>query len=119
MENYGNVLKAWAAAPDRPTAIVAVDDMFANFAIECFEALGYRVPEDFSVTGFNNMPSSANGWRLGLTGIRQPIREMALTAGRQLIDVIEHGSPDRPCAITVGVELIVGGTTGRAPRPHD
>ena len=41
--------------PDRPTAVLAVNDEAAVGAMEAIQGAGLRVPEDISVMGFDNL----------------------------------------------------------------
>src|SRR4051812_18467639 len=47
------------AAPDRPTAVLCANDVVAIGAINAAHALGLRVPEDVSITGFDDIAMAA------------------------------------------------------------
>jgi len=47
--------RAAFAGPDRPDAVVCVNDLLALEVMRALAALGLRVPEDVSVIGFNNI----------------------------------------------------------------
>jgi LacI family transcriptional regulator len=115
MQRYDHAIQKWFTSPNPPTAVVTADDGFAHRAISCLNALGYRVPDDVSVTGFCNAPSAAWDWPGALTTIHQPIREIALAAGRQLIDRIEGRTSQQIIAETLDVQLVVRGSTGPVP----
>lgn len=76
---------------DRPGAVMAFNDESAIGVINAARELGLRVPEDLSVTGFDNIP-----WiqfvRPGLTTMRQPVREIAAAAAEALLEKIS-GKP--------------------------
>lgn len=40
--------------PERPTALVAIDDMVAFGVVRGLAELGYRVPQDLGLVAFNN-----------------------------------------------------------------
>lgn len=66
---------------DLPTAFFCFNDNTAIGVISALQMRGYRVPEDFSVLGFDDIPF-ANNFTPGLTTIRQPrqhIGEMAMS----------------------------------------
>jgi LacI family transcriptional regulator len=72
--------------------------------------IGLRVPDDLSVTGFDDIPGAA--WtQPGLTTVRQPLIEKGETAGRLLTaETIEARD------IILPVELVVRGSTAPPAR---
>lgn len=96
------------------TALFAFNDISALGAIRALREAGRRVPEDVSVIGFDDIQSAAYQ-NPGLTTIRQPLRQMGLTAAETLVRRITAAkSADYPKSIVVEPELIVRGST--APR---
>ncbi|MBB5910766.1 LacI family DNA-binding transcriptional regulator [Actinoalloteichus hymeniacidonis] len=91
------------------TAVICTSDILALGAMEEATRRGLRVPQDLTVTGFDCV---AEAERLGLTTVRQPVREKGLAAGRLLTDPSDHGRPRR---VTLPTELIIGRTSA-APR---
>lgn len=87
------------------SAIACTTDVYALATIEVARARGLRVPEDLSVTGFDDVPEAAVA---GLTTVRQPILEKGTTAGRLLLD-----EGDRPAArsVLLPTELVVRTST--------
>ena len=71
-----------------PTAIFASSDVSAFGAMRAIDEAGYRVPQDISVVGFDDVPE-ASYLRPGLTTVRQPLREMGELATRILVARIE------------------------------
>lgn len=73
-----------------PTAFFADNDMIALGCIKAFQEYGYRVPEDISVIGFDDLPfceiSSPR-----LTTIKVLKNEMGQLAVRRLIEVMKYG----------------------------
>ncbi|MHB8693917.1 MAG: LacI family DNA-binding transcriptional regulator [Solirubrobacteraceae bacterium] len=72
-------------ASKRPTALLCANDLMAIGAIEYCRSAGLRVPEDVSITGFDDVPIA----RLispALTTVRQPAREMGYAAAKLLFD---------------------------------
>lgn len=45
----------WLALPERPTALIALEDLVAIELIELLQQRGLRVPEDMAVFGFDNL----------------------------------------------------------------
>ncbi len=70
--------------PDRPTAIVAGNDLQALGVYDAAAALGLDVPDDLSVVGFDDVRPAL--WaRPPLTTVRQPLQEMAEEATRMAL----------------------------------
>lgn len=69
--------------PDRPTVIMTSNDDMAAGTIAAAYRMGLRVPEDLSVTGFDDTEIATNIWP-ELTTVKQPIAEMASRAVRLL-----------------------------------
>ncbi len=67
-----------------PTAFVAGNDLSAIGAIKAFKQLGYRVPEDVSVTGFDNI-AVLEYFTPGVTTFDNPIELQGKTAVAHLI----------------------------------
>ena len=100
------------SAKERPTAIVAANDLVALGVLDAAEALGLSCPRDFSLVGFNDIPFVG---RLSppLTTVRINEYEIGLRASRLLLSLIEDPEA-RPETIMIGPELIVRGSTARS-----
>ena len=93
------------------TALFAFNDISALGAIRALREAGRRIPEDVSVIGFDDIQSAAYQ-NPGLTTIRQPLRQMGLTAAETLVQRINAAkSAEYPKNIVVEPELIVRGST--------
>ncbi|MCX5197722.1 LacI family transcriptional regulator [Streptomyces sp. NBC_00249] len=104
---------ALATPHDRPTAIVCDDDILAAGACKAARRLGLRVPEDLSVTGFDDL-ALATAVEPELTTVRLPaerVGEQGMTALLTVLDGDRWTAPDLP------VELVVRDSTGPAPTP--
>ncbi len=96
------------ALPDRPTAVLGTNDVFAVGAmIACREA-GVRIPHDVSITGVDNTDLGATQTP-GLTSIRTPVVEIGDAAAQQLIERLEGEAPER--FRTFPVEIVHRGST--------
>jgi DNA-binding LacI/PurR family transcriptional regulator len=99
------------------TALFAFNDISALGAIRALREAGRRVPEDVSVIGFDDIQSAAYQ-NPGLTTIRQPLREMGMTAAETLVRRINAPkSAEYPKNIVVEPELIVRGSTSVPAAP--
>lgn len=74
---------------DRPTAIFASNDQAAMGVYQVAEELGFRIPQDLSVIGFDNIMESKY---LRLTTVDQFISEMGFVATQILIKLINGES---------------------------
>jgi DNA-binding LacI/PurR family transcriptional regulator len=99
--------------PERPTALVAVNDITAVGALSAAEELGLRVPHDLSITGYDNT-SISRLRHLWLTTVDHAGHEVGRRAARRLLDRFEgHGGEGRVELAAPALEI--RGTTG-APR---
>ena len=96
------------AAADRPSAILAMSDRLALGAAAAAREAGIAVPEDLSVTGFDDIADSTLT-ELPLTTIRQPHAEKGRTAVRMLT------SPVLAEVRVLATELVVRASSGRRP----
>jgi len=67
------------ALPQRPTAIFATGDELAAGAMAEAARLGYRVPDDLAVAGFDDSPIARMVFP-PITTVHQPVREIARVA---------------------------------------
>ena len=96
------------------TAMFVFNDISALGAIRALREAGRRVPEDVSVIGFDDIQSAAYQ-NPGLTTIRQPLRQMGMTAAETLVRRISAPkNADYPKNIVSEPELIVRGSTAAA-----
>jgi DNA-binding LacI/PurR family transcriptional regulator len=85
-EPAGALAEALLALPEPPTAIFAASDLQAIGVLKAAERLGVRVPEDLAVIGFDDVDLAEI---VGLTTIRQPLREGGALAADLLLAAIE------------------------------
>jgi DNA-binding LacI/PurR family transcriptional regulator len=81
--------------PAPPTAVFAASDIQAIGTIEAIEHAGLRVPDDVAVIGFDDIELAAV---VGLTTVRQPLRESGRRGAELLLAAIEGVKPP-PAAI--------------------
>ncbi|MFB6615660.1 LacI family DNA-binding transcriptional regulator [Streptomyces sp. NPDC085524] len=99
--------------PDRPTAVICDDDILAAGACKAARRLGLRVPEDLSVTGFDDL-ALATAVEPELTTVHLPaerIGEQGMTALLAVLEGTPWTAPDLP------VNLVVRDSSGPAPTP--
>ncbi|MEV5319462.1 LacI family DNA-binding transcriptional regulator [Streptomyces sp. NPDC052687] len=79
--------------PQPPTAVFACSDRMALGVYEALAERGLRVPDDLSVVGFDDLPEAR--WASpALTTVRQPVSEMAATALRLLVRLMDGDRPE-------------------------
>lgn len=71
-----------------PTAFFADNDLMALGAMKAFQEKGYRIPEDISIIGFDDLPFSEIS-NPALTTLRVPNTEMGQLAVRRIVDIIK------------------------------
>jgi len=99
---------------DNPcTAVISDEDLTAVGIVQGLQKLGQRIPQDYSIIGFNNSlytecvsPS--------LTSIDSQMAATGLNAARLCLDVLEGRSV--PARNMVLPELVVKGSTGKVKR---
>jgi DNA-binding LacI/PurR family transcriptional regulator len=101
--------------PDPPTAVFAFNDITAIGVIHALRELGYRVPEDVSVAGYDNLEIAAH-YNPRLTTIDQPNYELGRRSFEMLLRLI--GGDEGVAPLIMPPELVLGGSTGPAPGPR-
>jgi DNA-binding LacI/PurR family transcriptional regulator len=76
------------------TAILAFDDLTALGAISALHLAGLRVPEDYSVIGFDDVPNASLSTPT-LSTVRQPMEHMGVTAAERLLAEMESLQNER------------------------
>jgi DNA-binding LacI/PurR family transcriptional regulator len=111
---YGRQLaQSFAHLKERPTAYVAMNDEIAIGAMHAFQDLGFSVPEQVSVAGFNNQ-DICEMTTPGLTSVDQEIEATIRAASDLLASRIGKASPGRGIARTIPARLVIRGSTGKA-----
>ncbi|MGP7819316.1 LacI family DNA-binding transcriptional regulator [Niallia sp. 01092] len=73
---------------DRPTALCCVSDMVAIGAIRAAEEMGFRIPQDLSIIGFDDVPI-AEVYRPSITTVHQPIFDMGMQSVQMLLNLLK------------------------------
>lgn len=118
--SYQSFRQILAEHPDLPDAFVSDDDTIAAGALRALTEAGYRVPDDFSIIGFNDRPSceltvppltSVNVSRssYGAEGVDALVR---------LIRMRKQGLAEiRPCKLRIGTQLVRRASVAENERP--
>ncbi len=94
------------------TAVICRNDLAAMRVIQSCAKLGVRIPEDFSVIGFDDIASSAFS-SPALTTIRQPIAAAAEETVKLLLNLLEGQS--HPVRRSLPAELVIRESTAARP----
>lgn len=96
--------------PYRPTAICAINDMYALGAYAGASDLGLRVPDDVSIVGFDDISIAAVA-QPALTTVKQPLSAMMQAVVTSLISRLEGVQTIPAEHIIVPPELIIRSST--------
>lgn len=97
--------------PEPPTAVFVCSDRMALGVYEALAERGLSIPDDMSVVGFDDLPEAR--WASpALTTVRQPLSEMAATAMRLLVRMMEGKRPEGT-RTELSTRLVERGSAGR------
>jgi LacI family transcriptional regulator len=98
---------------EAPTAVMAADDELAVGVLATAHELGLRVPDDLSVTGFDDTPQAA--WTTPpLTTVHQHLADMGRMAVQTAITMAD-GERHTSRHVELATSLTIRATTGPAP----
>lgn len=100
--------------PQRPSAVLCGNDILAYGALQECLWQELRVPQDISISGFDNIEMAAH-CRPGITTLDVPAAEIGGIAGRTLLQAQSGIAQERPAHTFVELELIVRGSTAPPP----
>lgn len=95
------------------TAVIAYNDLMAIGLMQELSEAGIRVPEEFSIVGFDNIFGS-DFTTPPLTTIMSPLHDAGSLALRRLLSEV-LGRDDTDAAGDLRTTLVIRGSTGRAP----
>lgn len=120
-ENFGDVTAIelgrrgahhFLSKPNPPTAIIAINDMYAFGVYAGARDFGVKIPDDLSVVGVDNL-TLTEVVEPPLTTVEQPLKEMARIAVERLISRIEEKGVEPSEHRTLSPKLIVRSSTAR------
>jgi LacI family transcriptional regulator len=97
------------AVPPRVTAVICTNDYLALGALIEARAQGIKVPEDLTITGFDDVELAAH-LDPPLTTVCVPARRIGEEVGRFVVERLNGGAGETPAAIEA--ELMTRGTSG-------
>lgn len=107
-EAFGQLM----AQSPRPTVVMCGNDVLAVGALRQAEKLGIQIPEQVSVTGFDDI-ELAEIVTPALTTVHVPHREMGRKAARELIAMVEGKSEGR--SLCIDTRLVNRGSLAKPP----
>ncbi|WNM39237.1 LacI family DNA-binding transcriptional regulator [Micromonospora halotolerans] len=99
-----------------PQAVVCANDEIAIGVLVGALGRGLRVPEDLVITGFDDAPMAALV-SPSLTTVRQPIRDLAAEAARQILNAAGDPHAAAPESIVLPTEFVVRRSCGCPAQP--
>ena len=105
-------LRALMRRSDRPTAVLCGNDVLAAGALSAASEMGLRVPEDLSITGFDDI-EIATIVSPPLTTVHVPHRRMGQEAAKMLIAM--RADPGRQDSVEIEAEIVMRETLGPPP----
>ena len=104
-------VKELVSLPQPPTAIIAANDLMALQVLDTLSQIGYKVPEDFSVVGMDDISISSHSC-IQLTTVDLKAKEGALLVIGNLLNLLERIQDNsKPIKIVLEPELKVRSTT--------
>jgi len=88
VKNGADAFETLMRGPEPPTAVMCVNDVLAAGAIQKAQEMGLSVPEDVSITGFDDI-EIASLVTPKLTTVHVPHRHMGSLAAQELVNLIE------------------------------
>jgi LacI family transcriptional regulator len=116
LTNEGNVKVAQeiAAMDPRPEAVFCMIDPLAVDVLTVWKSMGIKIPEDISLAGFTNNPTSAVV-EPPLTTVSQPGYEMGKLSVSHLLDQLDGVASDDPISIVLETTLVPRKSTKPLP----
>lgn len=100
--------EALLAREPRPSAVLAFSDQLAFGVMEAARSMNLSVPEELSITGFDDVPEAARS-APPLTTVYQPHVEKGLSAGRMLLAQLR--GEEHPVSEILPTRLILRSST--------
>lgn len=106
-----NAIAQFLRSPERPQAIVAMNDLYALLTLTAAEQVGLGVPDDLAVVGFDDLDFAAV-LNPSLTTVAQQPYQLGIEAARLLVARI-RGEVGVPKRIRLPTRLVVRGSSLR------
>ncbi|MCM1026283.1 MAG: LacI family DNA-binding transcriptional regulator [Roseburia sp.] len=101
---YADMLEILRAGEETASCYFADNDLIACGAIKALREYGFRIPQDISVIGFDNLPVSSYA-EPSLTTIHVPKQDMGEAAVRRLAHITENPK-EAPVKLEISTQLV-------------
>lgn len=108
-DGYNAALDTFKKLKKMPTAVFTANDMLALGVMKAIKELGYKIPDDVSIAGFDDI-QVAQHTMPPLTTVRIFKNEMGALAGKRLNELINGINP-KPIKLVVSVDTIIREST--------
>ncbi len=115
IEEGGQAFEKMVRRQPRPTAIICGNDVIAVGAIKRARELGIRVPDEVSITGFDDIELGQVTFPT-LTTVQVPHREMGIAAAKSLVALLSD--PKATKSVKLETSLIIRESLASAPIEH-
>lgn len=98
-----------------PTAVIAANDLCALGLMTAFRQRGYRIGDEVSVVGFDDIEPAAH-WDPPLTTVHQPFRRIGMSVMESFLSMLGQRPGERMFPqVVIKARLVERGSTGPAP----
>ena len=101
-----SAMRALMELPDPPNAVFAANDMMALGAMDVARRMGFSVPSDVAVIGYDDIPIAAHT-SPPLTTMAIPKAELGRSAAQLLLERLKNPAGSRPVRRIFTAELVV------------
>lgn len=91
-----STLTTWLKSDEPPTVICCGNDKMAMRVYGVLRSMGVNIPEDVSITGYDNYALIAETLFPALTTVELPYAKMGVRTAERLLDLIDAKSVDSP-----------------------
>ena len=114
-ETAGKFVERWMTMNPRPTAIFALNNLLTIGTLKALRARGFRVPEDVSLAGFDDLPAPLLEQPF-LTVVSQPAYEIGKSGVELLMaEITDPSSAHRQ--VMLQPELVIRNSCGSPRTP--
>lgn len=107
---YSSILQL-LTSQEPPDAIFGTTDVYAMAALRAAQQLGCRVPNDLTVTGFDDLSLFTQASSPAITSVHQPLFQIGYTAAELLSEAMSSSQAMPPRKILLDTDLVIRETS--------